>query len=67
VSFVSTLATACPIERGNVLEVPVAGLELKRKIYMVRRSLDEPNRAQEVFWSFSHDPANADLLQLAGP
>jgi DNA-binding transcriptional LysR family regulator len=67
VSFVSTLATGCPVERGNVVEVLVAGLELKRKIYMVRRSLDEPNRAQEVFWSFSHDPANADLLQLAGP
>jgi DNA-binding transcriptional LysR family regulator len=67
VSFVSTLATACPLERGYVVEVPVAGLELMRKVYMVRRSLDEPNRPQEVFWSFVHDPANADLLHLAGP
>ncbi len=65
VSFVSTLATACLIEHGNVVELPVAGLELKRKIYMVRRSLDDPNRPQEVFWSFVHDPANVDLLQLA--
>ncbi len=64
VSFASTLATACPIERGYVVEVPVAGLELRRTIYMVRRSLDVPNRPQEVFWSFVHDPANADLLRL---
>jgi DNA-binding transcriptional LysR family regulator len=67
VSFVSTLATACPLERGNVAEVPVAGLELKRRIFMVRCSLDEPNRPQEAFWSFVHDPANTDLLRLAGP
>jgi DNA-binding transcriptional LysR family regulator len=65
VSFVSTLATACPLERGYVVEVPVAGLELQRTIYMIRRSLDEPNRPQEVFWAFVHDPSNADLLQLA--
>ena len=65
VSFVSTLATTCPLERKHVVEVPVAGLELRRTIYMIRRSLDVPNRAQEAFWSFVHDPANADLLKLA--
>ena len=64
VSFVSTLATACPLERGYVVEVPVAGLELRRKIYMVRRSFEATNRPQEVFWGFVHDPANADLLRL---
>ena len=65
VSIVSTLATACPLERGGVVEVPVAGLELRRTIYMIRRNLDGPNRAQEAFWSFVHDPDNADLLHLA--
>jgi DNA-binding transcriptional LysR family regulator len=67
VSFVSTLAAACPIERGCVVEVPVAGLQLERRIYMVRCSLDEPNRPQEAFWSFVHDLADADLLRLARP
>ena len=66
VSFVSTLATACPRERGQVVEVPVTELELRRTIYMIRRSLEMPNRPQEVFWGFIHDPANADLLRLAG-
>jgi len=65
VSIVSTLATACPLERRAVVEVPVAGLELRRTIYMIRRNLDGPNRAQEAFWSFVHDPDNADLLHLA--
>jgi DNA-binding transcriptional LysR family regulator len=67
ISFVSTLATACPLERGNVVEVPITELELERKIYMVRCSLEDPSRPQEAFWSFIHDPANTDLLQLAGP
>jgi len=43
----------------------VAGLELRRTVYMVRRALEEPDRPQEVFWSFVHDPSNADLLRLA--
>jgi len=33
---------------------------------MVRKSLDTPNRAQDAFWSFCHDPINADLLNMAG-
>ncbi len=65
VSFVSTLVTACPRERGYVVEVPVAGLKLRRTIYMIRRSLEVPNRPQEAFWGFIHDPSNADLLRLA--
>ena len=66
VSFVSTLAAEWALKVGRVVSVPVADLELRRKVYMVRRSLDTPNRPQEVFWSFVHDPSNADLLNLAG-
>ena len=66
VSFISTMATACLLKYGEVVQVPVDGLELRRTIFMVRKSLDTPNRAQEAFWSFCHDPVNADLLNLAG-
>jgi DNA-binding transcriptional LysR family regulator len=66
ISFVSTLAAEWALKVGSVVSVPVAGLELRRKVYMVRRSLDTPNRPQEVFWSFVHDPSNEDLLNLAG-
>ncbi len=62
VSFVSRLAAACAVQRGMVVEIPVAGLDLQRKVYMVRKSLETSSRAQEVFWGFVHDPANADLL-----
>jgi hypothetical protein len=45
--------------------VPISGLELRRKIYMVRRTLSPNSRAQEVFWNFVHHPDNADLLRLS--
>jgi DNA-binding transcriptional LysR family regulator len=64
VAFVSTLAAECPLGRGQVASVPIPRLSLRRKIYMVRKGLEVANRPQEVFWSFVHDPANADLLQL---
>ena len=65
VSFVSSLASACPLERGNVIELPVSGLNLQRKVFMVRKRVSSPHRPRDVFWSFIHDPANADLLRLA--
>lgn len=64
VSFVSTLASACPLDRGNIVEVDVQGLNLHRMIYMVRNALEVANRPQETFWSFIHDDSNADLLRL---
>ena len=64
IAFVSNLAAECPIEQGQLVAVPVEGLELKRKIYMIRPRLEAPNRPQEVFWSFVHSPANADLIHL---
>ncbi len=65
VAFVSQLAAECSLSRGRVVEVPIPALELKRGIYMVRPKMDNPHRAQEVFWSFVHDPENEDLIRLA--
>lgn len=65
VSFVSRLAANCALKRRAVVEIPIAGVDLRRTIYMVRRTLEVPNRTQEVFWGFVHDPANDDLLQRA--
>lgn len=64
-SFVSRLSAVSALQLGKVVQVPVLDLELQRKIFMVRRAIEQPNRAQEVFWGFVHDPANADLLALA--
>ena len=65
VSFVSTLASACPLERGHVVNVEVLGMNMRRKVYMMRKRLEEPHRAQEAFWSFVHSPVNLDLIKLA--
>jgi DNA-binding transcriptional LysR family regulator len=66
VSFISTLAADWALRLNDIAAVPVADFELQRTIYMVRRTLATPQRAQEAFWNFVHDPANADLLRLAG-
>ena len=65
VSFVSRLSAVHVLRNRGVVEIPVVGLDLQRKIYMVRRAMEPPNRAQEVFWGFIHDSSNADLLQKA--
>jgi DNA-binding transcriptional LysR family regulator len=64
VSFVSTLASACPLDRGSVVDVQVHGFDLKRTIYMIRNRMGSSGRPQEAFWGFVHDEANADLLRL---
>ena len=65
VAFVSRLSAACALQTRRVCEIPITGLKLQRKIYMVRRAIESPNRAQEVFWGFIHDASNADLLLKA--
>jgi len=64
VAFVSKLATACPLERGNVMDIEVEGLDLQRTIYMARKAGGSPHRPRDAFWSFIHAPENADLIHL---
>jgi DNA-binding transcriptional LysR family regulator len=64
-SFVSRLSAEWALNQGTVAEVPVAGFDLHRRIYMAQRTIHEANRAVEAFWRFVHDPLNADLLRMA--
>ena len=64
VSFVSRLAANCLLEQERLAVIPIQGMELERKVYMVRRKIDAPNRLQEAFWSFIHSSTNQDLLNL---
>ncbi len=66
ISFVSKLAAAPQIEKGNVVAVPIEGINLVRTIYMVRKRLEASNRPQDAFWSFVHDSSNQDLIEMAG-
>ena len=65
ISFVSKLAAACAIERGNVVAIPVEGINLVRTIFMVRKRLKVSHRPADAFWGFIHDPTNEDLIELA--
>lgn len=65
VSFVSRMSAAYALGFLCVVEVPVIGLEIRRNIYLVRSSLAAPNRVQEVFCGFIHEPNHNDLYQLA--
>jgi DNA-binding transcriptional LysR family regulator len=65
VSFVSRMAAAYALAFECVVEVPVLGFDLRRKICIARRAMPVPNRAQDIFWGFIHDPVNDDLYRLA--
>lgn len=65
ISFVSELVAECAVYRGDVVKVPVEGIELRRWVHMVRRIFDVPYRPQEMFWAFIHHPENADLIGMA--
>ena len=64
-AFVSRIAGEWALERGSVVEVPVRGFDLHRRIYMIRKKIHPANRAMEAFWAFVHDPSNQDLLKVA--
>ena len=65
ISFVSKLAADCAIERGNVIAIPVEGLNLVRTVFMVRKRLKVYHRPADAVWGFIHDPTNKDLIDMA--
>ena len=69
IAFVSRLAAEWALGLGVVTAVAVNDLHLRRKLYMVRPTLSDTNRARAVCWNFVHHPDNADLLHTpeAGP
>lgn len=64
VTFVSRMASAYARVWGCVVEVPVEGLSLERRICIARRKLSHPNLVRDAFWAFIHTPENQDILSL---
>lgn len=64
VSFVSRMASAYARVWGCVVDVPVDGLNLERRICIARRKLSHPNLVRDAFWAFIHSPENKDVLSL---
>ena len=63
-SFVSRIASAYARVWGCVVEIPVEGLDLQRRICIARRKLSHPNLVRDAFWAFIHAPENQDILSL---
>ena len=64
VSFVSRVASAYARAWGCVVDVPVEGLNLERRVNIARRKLSHPNLVRDAFWAFIHAPENEDILSL---
>jgi DNA-binding transcriptional LysR family regulator len=64
VSFVSRMASAYARVWGCVVEIPVDGLNLERRICIARRKLSHPNLVRDAFWAFIHASENEDVLSL---
>ena len=64
IAFVSRLAADRGLALGKVVEVPVAGMDLRRNIYMLRYNRHATSPLQQTFWSFAFAPENEELRQL---
>jgi DNA-binding transcriptional LysR family regulator len=66
IAFVSRVVARRGIEAGHVAEVPIEGLHLTRRLYMICHGRRAQTRAQNAFWNFVHDQENKALLEIAG-
>jgi DNA-binding transcriptional LysR family regulator len=64
-AFVSRTVARRGIDLGKVREVCVAGLSLKREVFIAYSHRYPATRAQIEFWNFVQEPDNERLLELA--
>jgi len=65
IAFVSRIVARRFIETGYVAEVPVEGLDLRRRLHMICHSRRAQTRVQTAFWDFCRAPENESLLNMA--
>jgi DNA-binding transcriptional LysR family regulator len=65
VAFVSRTVARRGIELGKIKEVRVAGLALKRRVFIAYSRRHPATRAQTEFWNFVQETENETLLKLA--
>ncbi len=64
-AFVSRTVAKRGIELGKIKEISVAGLSLKREVFIAHSLRYPATRAQSEFWNFVQKPENETLLELA--
>jgi LysR family transcriptional regulator, low CO2-responsive transcriptional regulator len=63
-AFVSRLAAARGLALGKVVEVPLAGIDLMRDIYIVRHQRHAVSPLQQAFWEFAFSPENESIRRI---
>lgn len=64
-AFVSRTVARRAIDLGKIKEVHVAGLSLKRDIFIAHSTRHPATRAQSEFWNFVQTPENELMLKMA--
>jgi DNA-binding transcriptional LysR family regulator len=64
VAFLSQLVVEAPLERNELVEVDIRGLELSQEIWIGRYRHQTGSLAQSAFWKFVHDPDNPLVREL---
>ncbi len=64
IAFISELAAARGLALGRIKKVDVAGLELRRTIYMTRNIQFPLTRSQDRFWSFTLEQRDNLSMQI---
>ena len=62
IAFISRIVAGRCVGAGQVAEVPVEGLDLRRQLHMVRHSRRAQTRIQAAFWDFCNTPPIHDFL-----
>jgi DNA-binding transcriptional LysR family regulator len=64
VAFLTRLAVQQALERGDLVQVEVKGLEMWQEVWIGRNVHQPATQAQSAFWEFIVDPANEILKNL---
>lgn len=65
VAFVSRMAASRGLALGKIVQVPVAGMPLTRRIYMVRNVRHAITPLEQTFWDFAFTEGYEELRQLS--
>ncbi len=65
VAFVSRMAASRGLALGKIVQVPVAGMPLGRRIYMVRNVRHAITPLEQAFWGFAFAEEREGLRQLS--
>ena len=63
-AFVSRLAAERGLLLGRVVEVPIAGMDLTRAVYMARAKRHAGTPLQKAFWDYAFEPCNDEIRQM---